>query len=111
MKLCTLGALDPARALQLDLAFAIVILVQLIPPPGLLYALRYECMFRVCARIYHSYTHLILALGIVREPTFWEFITSKYSCTHDIGRAGYTHLIHVLDIDRSLIYVELACLR
>ena len=26
----------------------------------------------------HSYTHLILALGIVREPTLWWFITSKY---------------------------------
>ena len=26
----------------------------------------------------HSYTHLILALGIVREPTVWGFITSKY---------------------------------
>ena len=25
-----------------------------------------------------SYTHLILALGIVREPTVWGFITSKY---------------------------------
>ena len=26
----------------------------------------------------HSYTHLILALGIVREPTVCGFITSKY---------------------------------
>ena len=26
----------------------------------------------------HSYIHLILALGIVREPTVWGFITSKY---------------------------------
>ena len=26
----------------------------------------------------HSYTYLILALGIVREPTVWGFITSKY---------------------------------
>ena len=26
----------------------------------------------------HSYTHLILALGIVREPTVWGFIASKY---------------------------------
>ena len=25
----------------------------------------------------HSYTHLILALGIVREPTVWVFITSN----------------------------------
>ena len=34
---------------------------------------------------YHSYTHLIVALGIVREPTVWVFITSKYPGTHDIG--------------------------
>ena len=26
----------------------------------------------------HSYTHLIRALGIVRDPTVWGFITSKY---------------------------------
>ena len=34
---------------------------------------------------YHIYTHLILALGIVRKPTVWVFITSKYPGTHDIG--------------------------
>ena len=33
----------------------------------------------------HSYTYLILALGIVREPTVWVFIISKYPGTHDIG--------------------------
>ena len=33
----------------------------------------------------HSYTHLILALGIVRGLTVWGFITSKYLGTHDIG--------------------------
>ena len=34
----------------------------------------------------HSYTRLILALGIVREPTtVWVFITSTYSGIHDIG--------------------------
>ena len=27
---------------------------------------------------YHSYTHLILALGIVREPTVWGFMNSNY---------------------------------
>ena len=42
-------------------------------------------MFRMCARNSHSYTHLILALGIVREPTVWVFITPKYPGTHDIG--------------------------
>ena len=44
-------------------------------------------MFRMCARNYHRYSHLISALGIVREPTVLGFMTSKYSCTHDIGRA------------------------
>ena len=28
-------------------------------------------MFRMCASYSHSYTHLRLALGIVREPTVW----------------------------------------
>ena len=36
----------------------------------------------------HSYTHLILALGIVRKPTVWGFITSEYPGTHDIGLAS-----------------------
>ena len=39
----------------------------------------------MCASNSHSYTHLILALGIVREPTAWVFITSKYPGTHGIG--------------------------
>ena len=34
----------------------------------------------------HSYTHLILALGIVKEPTVWGFIASKYPGIHDIGQ-------------------------
>ena len=43
-------------------------------------------MFRMYASNYHSYTHLILALGIVRRPTVWGFITSQYPiCIHDIG--------------------------
>ena len=42
-------------------------------------------MFRMYASNSHSYTHLILALGIVREPTVWVFITSKYPVIHDIG--------------------------
>ena len=46
-------------------------------PALLLYALLYECMFRVCACNYHSYTHVILALGIVREPKIWGFMTSQ----------------------------------
>ena len=42
-------------------------------------------MFRMYAINSHSYTHLILALGIVREPTVWGFIISKYPGIHDIG--------------------------
>ena len=42
-------------------------------------------MFRMYASNSHSYTHLILALGIVREPTVWGFITSEYPGIHDIG--------------------------
>ena len=42
-------------------------------------------MFRMYVRNSHSYTHLKLALGIVREPTIWVFITSKYPDIHDIG--------------------------
>ena len=37
------------------------------------------------ARNSHSYTHLILALGIVRKPTVWRFMTSQYPGIHDIG--------------------------
>ena len=33
----------------------------------------------------HTYTHLIVALGLVREPTLWGFIISKYPGIHDIG--------------------------
>ena len=35
----------------------------------------------------HSYTHLLLALGIVIKPTVWvlNFITSEYPGIHDIG--------------------------
>ena len=42
-------------------------------------------MFRMYASNSHSYTHLILALSIVRKPTVWVFITSKYPGIHDIG--------------------------
>ena len=43
-------------------------------------------MFRMYASNSHSYTHLILALGIVREPAVWGFITSEYPGVHDIAR-------------------------
>ena len=42
-------------------------------------------MLRMCASNSHSYTHLIQALGIVRKPTVWLFITPKCPGTHDIG--------------------------
>ena len=42
-------------------------------------------MFRMYTSNSHSYTHLILTLGIVRKPTVWVFIASKYPGTHDIG--------------------------
>ena len=42
----------------------------------------------------HSYTHLILALGIVREPTVWVFITSQYPGIHDIRLATYDIVHH-----------------
>ena len=44
-------------------------------------------MIRMCARNSHSYTHLVLALGIVRKPTVWGFITSRYPGTHDMTLA------------------------
>ena len=50
-------------------------------------------MFRMYASNSHSYTHLILALSIVREPTIWGFITSKYSGTHDIGLPNINTLL------------------
>ena len=42
-------------------------------------------MLRMYASNSHSHTHLILALGIVREPTVWVTITSEYPGIHDIG--------------------------
>ena len=42
-------------------------------------------MFIMFVSNYHSYTHLILALGIVRKPIVWVFITSQYPGMHDIG--------------------------
>ena len=43
-------------------------------------------MFRMYASNSHSYTHLILALVIVRKPTVWGlFITSEYPGIYDIG--------------------------
>ena len=45
-------------------------------------------MFRMYVIQSHSYTRLILALGIVREPTECVFITSRYPGTPDVGLAG-----------------------
>ena len=47
-------------------------------------------MFRMCASNSHSYTRLILALGIVREPTVWWFITSEYPGIHAIGLPNFS---------------------
>ena len=54
-------------------------------PALLIQALLYECMFRMYARNSHTYTHLILALGIVRESTVWGFIASPSLWHTDIG--------------------------
>ena len=40
----------------------------------------------------HRYTHLILALGIIREHTVWGFMTSQYPGIHDIGLPAYNAL-------------------
>ena len=60
-------------------------------------------MFRMYASNSHSYTHLILALSIVREPTVWVFINAKYPGIHDIGLpidiAGKGALTNVPDMD------------
>ena len=42
-------------------------------------------MFKMYASDFHSYTRLILALGIIRKPTVWVFITIHYPGIHDIG--------------------------
>ena len=39
------------------------------------------------ARNSHSYTHLILALGIVREPTVWGLLLHNILTYNDTGRA------------------------
>ena len=67
-------------------------------------------MLRMCASNYHSYTHLIQALGIVREPTVWGFITSKYPGTHDIGLpTGGMHLAEIhgrITAHRGFVHAE-----
>ena len=52
-------------------------------------------MVRMYASNSHSYTHLILALGIVRKPTVWVFITSEYPGIHDIGLPRLSYPITV----------------
>ena len=42
----------------------------------------------MCTCISHSYTGLILAQCIVRDPIEWGFTNFTCSCTHDIGRAS-----------------------
>ena len=64
-------------------------------------------MFRVCARDYHSYTHLLLALGIVSEPTVWKFITSKYPGIHVIGLPTVTHATNKIVAELSRFITRL----
>ena len=52
----------------------------------------------------HSYTHLILALGIVREPTVWNYITSQYLGIHDIGPPSYRDRIRVLCVVCAVLF-------
>ena len=63
-------------------------------------------MFKMYASDSHSYTRLILALGIVREPTIWGSITSQYPGIHDIGQAMFRDTIHARRIHevRSTCY-------
>ena len=42
----------------------------------------------MCARSYYSYTHLILAMGIVRERIVWGFMTSTYSAHNVMTLVG-----------------------
>ena len=50
----------------------------------------------------HSYTHLILALGIVRKPTVCVFVTSNYPGTHDIGLPTSTHQVHKPQLNEAV---------
>ena len=69
-------------------------------------------MFRMCASNSHSYTHLIQALGIVRELTVWVFITSKYPGTHDIGLpTGSTAMPPMLAMSRDCLVGNCLCMR
>ena len=57
------------------------------------------------ARNSHSYTHLIPALGIVREPTVWGIISSKYPGTHDIGLpTNGSHVELHRELDRECLH-------
>ena len=46
---------------------------------------KHECMFRMYARNYQSYTHFIPDFGIVREPAVCWFIPSPSLFIRDIG--------------------------
>ena len=57
----------------------------------------------------HRCTHLTLDLGIIREPTVWEFITSQYPDTHNIGLPRITGLGLVLTTGPLRATVFLFC--
>ena len=63
-------------------------------------------MLRMCASNSHSYTHLIQALGIVREPPVWVFITSKYPGTHDIGLPIILSVVSRLDPCEGCVFTD-----
>ena len=58
---------------------------------------------------FHSYTHLILALGIIRKPTVWVFITSKYHGTHDIGLPTIPAMIKRVQEHSSPVSINEPC--
>ena len=60
-------------------------------------------MFRIYASNSHGYTHLILAQGIVKNPTVWVFITSKYPGIHDIGlpNTGLEDVVRAVHLDKQ----------
>ena len=68
-------------------------------------------MFSMYASNSHSYTHLKLALGIVRKPTVWVFMNSKYHGIHDIGLAKDmpSTMSLMRDTDQSLLKYKLTC--
>ena len=62
----------------------------------------------MCARSFYSYIHLILALGIVREPTVRGFTMPKYSCTPARLDIGHATEIQDVGFDRRCVQTTAA---